>query len=74
MNNRAASQDFRDGTASGVRTLLDRLTQIQRWGVRLTPEVMNATAEDICRMIGGHDQNLDAISASVGDGHDSGEF
>jgi hypothetical protein len=48
-----ASDDFRDGAASGAKALSDRLIRMYRWGVPIEPVLIAATATDIMAMMGG---------------------
>lgn len=56
----AASQEFRDGAASGAEELRYRLAILTGWGVKITPEVTEQLTHTIIHDMGGHITNIGA--------------
>lgn len=48
-----ASQDFRDGVATGVATLANRINTADSWGIPITKRVVDEMAENIRALYGG---------------------
>jgi hypothetical protein len=48
-----ASQDYRDGKATGVAQLRNRLKRIESWGVKPTADVVELVAHEILYETGG---------------------
>lgn len=49
----AASQDFRDGAATGAATVAARVRQMIAWGVTVDDRMIDKLAEGIVREYGG---------------------
>ena len=49
----AASQDFRDGVATGVATLANRINTADSWGIPMTKRTIDEMAENIRALYGG---------------------
>jgi len=49
----AASQDFRNGAATGTNAMAIRLNTLRRWGIPITDEIIKSVAEGIAREFGG---------------------
>lgn len=52
----SATQDFRDGAATGAAELADRLMKCDIWGLRVTGELARQLAKGIAYEYGGADQ------------------
>lgn len=48
-----ASQDFRDGAASGAGAIAYRVRHLAAWGVPLTPDLVDKLAESVAYDMGG---------------------
>lgn len=48
-----ATQDFRDGAATGARLMSSRLIKLSNWGVRIDSEVLHALASGVRTEYGG---------------------
>lgn len=61
----AASQDFRDGAATGAALVAKRARALARWGVPLDDRVLDKLAEGVVAEYGGavHLPALDQVEA-----------
>lgn len=58
-----ASQDYRDGAARGAQLVAHRARVVARWGLTITPEIVEKLAFNVADIYGGRYTERDEIEA-----------